>query len=163
MAEDGGEMNLIEIKGREKTSCKSTNITATPKRGIIMAVMPNGKQMKEQEQEAPKKLQTNMKNGLEAYFGAGIRIPAPSKGGNPILTVVQRRERRGKTTKENSGNKVVLNAEKDAEGDNSNTVRSTPGTKKGTNAPRKESTHNEEHQNKKPRSDDEGSGGEESK
>jgi hypothetical protein len=55
MAEDGGEMNPIETKGRGKTSCKSANITATPNRVTIMAVMPNGKQTKEQEQEAPKK------------------------------------------------------------------------------------------------------------
>jgi hypothetical protein len=113
MAEDRGDMNPIEMKGRGETGCKSANITATPKRGTIMAVMPNGKHTKEQEQEAPKKSQTDMKKGLEVYFGAGKRIPAPSREGNPILTVVQRREGRGKTPRVNSGNKVVLNAEKD--------------------------------------------------
>jgi hypothetical protein len=96
--------------------------------------MPNGKQTKEQEQEAPKKLQMDIKKGLEVYFGAGKRIPAPSKDGNPILTVVQRREGRGKTPRVNSNNKVVLNAEKDGEGDSSNTVSSTPGIKKGNKA-----------------------------
>ncbi len=79
------------------------------------------------------------------------------------MTVVQRRDRRGNTKRENSAIKVVLNAEKDGESDNGNTARSTPGTKKDTKAPRQESACNEEHQNKKPRSDDEGSGGEESK
>ncbi len=75
--------------------------------------------------------------------------------------MVQRREGQGNTPRVNSGNKVVLNAEKDREGDSSNTVRSTPSTKKGTKAPRKESACNKEHQNKKPRSDDEESGGDE--
>ncbi len=56
MAEDRGEMNSIETKGRGKTSCKSANITATPKRGTIMVVMPNGKQTKERKQKAPKKI-----------------------------------------------------------------------------------------------------------
>ena len=73
MAEDGGEMNPIEMKGRGKAGCKSTNITATPKRGTIMVVMPNGKQTKEQEQDAPKKLQTDTKKSLGAYFGIGTK------------------------------------------------------------------------------------------
>jgi hypothetical protein len=47
MAEDGGEMNPIEMRGRGKTCHKSANITATPKRGTIMAVMTNGQQTKE--------------------------------------------------------------------------------------------------------------------
>jgi hypothetical protein len=158
MAEDGGKMNPTETKGRGKTGRKSADIMATPKRGTFMVVTPNGKQTKEQEQDAPKKLQTDMKKGLKAYFGAGKRIPAPSKDGNPILMVVQRREGQGDTPRENSANKVVLNAEKDGEGDNGNTVRSTPSTKKGTKAPRKESTCKEEHQNKKPRPEDKGSG-----
>ncbi len=55
MAEDGGEMNPIETKGRWKTGCKSAIITAMPKRGTIMVVMLNGKQTKEREQEAPNK------------------------------------------------------------------------------------------------------------
>jgi hypothetical protein len=54
MAEDGGKMNPIDTKGRGKTGCKSANITATPKRGTIMVMMPNGKQTNKQEQEAPK-------------------------------------------------------------------------------------------------------------
>ncbi len=44
MAENGGKMNPTETNWRGKTGCKSTNITATPKRGTIMAVTPNGKQ-----------------------------------------------------------------------------------------------------------------------
>ncbi len=149
MAEDGGTMNPIEMKGRGKTGRKSADIMATPKRGTIMEGMPNGKQTKEQEQEAPKKLQTDMKKGLEVYFGAGKRIPAPSKDKNPISIVVQRREGQGNTPRGNRGNEVVLNAKKDGEGDNSNTVSLTPSTKKGTKAPMKESARNEEHQNKK--------------
>ncbi len=66
------------------------------------------------------------------------------------MTVVQRREARGKITRANSGDEVVLNAKKDREGDNGNTVRSTPSTKKGTKAPRKVSASNKEHQNKSP-------------
>jgi hypothetical protein len=62
----------------------------------------------------------DMKKGFEVYLGAGKRISAPSKDGNLILTVAQRRERRGKTPRKNSGYAVVLNAEKDREGDNSN-------------------------------------------
>ncbi len=61
-----------------------------------------------------------MKKGFEVYFGAGKRISAPSKDGNLILTVVQRRERRGKTPRKNSSIEVVLNTEKDREGDNGN-------------------------------------------
>jgi hypothetical protein len=136
--------------GRGKASCKSADITATPKRGTIIVVMPNGKQTKEQGQEAPKNLRTDITNSLEVYFGAGKQIPTPSKDGNPISMVVQRREGRGKTPRENSGIKVVLNAEKDREGDNGNTVRSTSITKKGTKAPRNESACNKEHQNKSP-------------
>jgi hypothetical protein len=142
-------MNPIETKGRGKTGCKSANVTAMLKRGTLMGVMPNGKQTKEQKQEARKKLQTDMNKGLEVYFGAGKRIPTPSKDGKPISTVVQTREGRGNTPSKNSTNKVVLNTGKDGEGDNGNTVRSTPGTKKGTKSPRNESAHNEEHQNKK--------------
>jgi hypothetical protein len=36
-----------------------------------------------------------MKKVLEAYFGAGKRIPAPSKDGDPVLAVVQRRDGQG--------------------------------------------------------------------
>jgi hypothetical protein len=35
----------------------------------------------------------DMKKGLEAYFGVGKRIPAPSKDGNPVLMVLQIRDR----------------------------------------------------------------------
>jgi hypothetical protein len=108
-------------------------------------------------------LQMDMKKGLEVYFGADKQIPAPSKDGNPFLMVVQRREGQGDTPRGTSSKEVVLSAEKDGEGDNGNTVRSTPSTKKGTKAPEKESACNKEHQNKKARSDNKGSGGEESK
>jgi hypothetical protein len=118
---------------------------------------------KKESKKLPKKLRIDMKKGLEVYFGAGKSIPTPFKDGNPTSMVVQRREWRGNTPRENSMDKVVLNAEKDGEGDIVNTARSTPGTKKGTQAPRKESARNEEHQNKKPRTDDKGSGGEKSK
>jgi hypothetical protein len=77
MAEDGGKTNLSEMK-EEKAGRKSANITATPTRGTINAVTPNAKQQKKQEQDAPKKLQTDTKKGLKAYFGAGKRIPALS-------------------------------------------------------------------------------------
>jgi hypothetical protein len=105
----------------------------------------------------------DMKKGLKVCFGTGKRIPAPSKDGNPILTVVLRRERQGNTPKGKSVDEVELNAEKEGQGDNDNTEKSTLNTKKGTKALRRESVRNEENQNKKPRSDDKGSGGEESK
>ncbi len=70
-----------------KGTCKSKDITATPMR---MTVTPNKKQQREREQDAPKKLQTVMKKGLEDYFGKGKRTPVPSTKGNPISTVVQR-------------------------------------------------------------------------
>jgi hypothetical protein len=57
----------------------------------------------------------DIKKGLKAYFGAGKRIPAPSKDGNPILRVVQRRDRQGNTPRGKSGSKVEPNAEKEGE------------------------------------------------
>ncbi len=56
MAEDGGKTNPTETTEGGKAGCKSANITATPARGITNVVTPNGKQLKEQEQDAPKKL-----------------------------------------------------------------------------------------------------------
>jgi hypothetical protein len=130
MAEDGGKMNSTETTEGGKAGRKSANITASLTRGIPKAVTPNGKQPKEREQDAPKKLRTDMKKGLQAYFGAGKRIPAPSNGGNPILAVVQRREGQGNTPRGKSGNDVELNAEKEENRDNNKTMRSTPNTKK---------------------------------
>ncbi len=163
MAEDGRKTNLTKTKEGGKASCKSANITATPTRGTINAVTPNAKQTKEQEQDSLKILGNNMKKGLKAYFGAGKRIPASSKDRNPISTVLQRRDGQGNAPRKKNGSNVEPSAEKEGEGDKNNTVRSTSNTKKGTKALRKESARNEEHQNKKPRSADEGSGGEDSK
>ncbi len=84
----------------------------------------------------------DMKKGLKGYFGAGKKIPVPSKEGTPILMVVKRREGQGNTPRGNSGDKIELIAQKEGEGDNDNTVRSMPNAKKGTKALRKESSRN---------------------
>jgi hypothetical protein len=71
-------------------ACKSNNIMATPMR---MTVTPNKKQQRERKQDAPKKLQTVMKKGLENYFGRVKRTPVPSTKGNPISTMVVQRHK----------------------------------------------------------------------
>ena len=73
---------------RGKGTRKSANITATPTRA---EVTPNGKQGRERKQEAPKKLQGIVKKRLDDYFGRGKRILVLSTKGDPVTTVVQRR------------------------------------------------------------------------
>jgi hypothetical protein len=93
-------MNLTDTLEGGKGACKSNDITATPMR---MTVTPNEKQQRKREQDAPKKLRTAMKKGLEDYFGKGKRAPVPSMKGNPISAVVQRRTKRGDTQQGTGG------------------------------------------------------------
>jgi len=72
-----------------KGACKSDNITST---SIRKALTTSGKQQSEREQELPKKLRSAMKKDLTAFFGKGKRSPGPTTAGNPIETVIQRRE-----------------------------------------------------------------------
>ena len=72
-----------------KGACKSDDITATP---IREARATSEKQQSEREQELPKKPKSAMKKDLTAYFGEGKRSPGPKTAGNPIETVIQRRE-----------------------------------------------------------------------
>ncbi len=141
-----------------KGARKSNDITATPMR---MTVTPNKKQQREREQDAPKKSRMVMKKGLKDYFGKGKRTPLPSTKGNPISTVVQRRKEQGDTPTGTGGDRAgAFNAETDGHGVRDNTKWSTPITKKGNKSLW---ASNKDGQNKKPRSDDKDSGGEESK
>jgi hypothetical protein len=77
---------------RGKGAHKSADITATPMRAEVTL---NGKQGREHKQEAPKKSRGIVKNGLDDYFGKGKGISVPSTKGDPVTTVVQRRNSRG--------------------------------------------------------------------
>ena len=72
-----------------KGARKSDNITATP---IRKALPTSGNQQSEREQVLPKKPRWALKKDLTAYFGDGKRSPVPTTAGNPIETVIQRRE-----------------------------------------------------------------------
>jgi hypothetical protein len=88
MAKDGELTGAADTTKRGKGACKSAKITATPMR---VEVTSNEKQGRERKQEAPKKLQGIVKKGLDDYFGRGKRILALSTKGDPVTTVVQRR------------------------------------------------------------------------
>jgi hypothetical protein len=139
-----------------KGACKSDHITATPMR---TAVTPNNKQQNECEQEAPKKPRSAMKKGLKNYFGQGKRSPLPSTAGNPIATVLQRREVQGGTPTGKGDSRAG------AEGKKGNTNSwHTPIAKKGNknkNSPQGASNEVGRN-NKKLRSDDKESAGEKS-
>jgi hypothetical protein len=49
MAEDGGKTNPTETKEGGNAGCKCADIMATPTSGTTKAVIPYGKQPKEQE------------------------------------------------------------------------------------------------------------------
>jgi len=72
-----------------KGARKSDDITATPTR---IAPTASKNQQSEREQEPPKKPRSVLKKDLTEYFGQGKRTPAPTTEGNPIKTVIQRRE-----------------------------------------------------------------------
>ena len=84
-----------------KGARKSDEITATP---IRKALPTSGNQQSEREQVLPKKPRSALKKDLTAYFGDGKRSPAPTTAGNPIATVIQRRELlTGTTTSKGDG------------------------------------------------------------
>jgi hypothetical protein len=151
-------MNLTDTSEGGKGARKSNDITATPMR---MTVTPNKKQQREREQVAPKKLQTAMKKGLEDYFGKCKRAPVPSTEGNPISAVVQRHTERGDTQQGMGGDgDGSFHAKLDGHGVSNNNKWSTPKMKKGNKS--RWSAGNDDGQNKKARSNDDNSEGEES-
>ncbi len=92
MDKDGETTKIVYTMEREKGGHKSDDITATPARA---EVTPNGKHRRERKQEAPKKPRAIIKKGLKDYFGESKRIPALSMEGDPVSTVVHRRDSRG--------------------------------------------------------------------
>ncbi len=98
MAEEGATSKIAEEEKvedtmeRRKAARKSNDITNTLARAKVTS---NGKQNREPEQDTPKKSQGEIKKGIKDYFGKGKRVSAASTEGNPVTTVVQRRENRG--------------------------------------------------------------------
>jgi len=138
-----------------KGACKSNDITATP---IREAQTTSGKQQSKCEQELPKKPRSAMKKDLTAFFCEGKRSPGPTTSGNPIVMVIQcRKLQRGTPTgKEDNG------AGAGGKKDNNNGWR-TPLVKKKrdkSNTTPQDAKGKEGQNNKKPRSDDEESAGE---
>jgi hypothetical protein len=120
MAEDRETMKIVDTTERGKDACKSYDITATAMR---VEVTPNGKQSREHQQEPPKKSRGDAKKRLKDYFGVGKRIPVPSTEGDPVTTVVQRRDSRGAKSLRAEGasndkgqNKKPRSDDKDLEG-----------------------------------------------
>ncbi len=76
-------------EGKNKSACKSNDITMTPartQRNITSA--PN---MGEREQSAPKKTCSARKKDLLAFFGEGARVQLPSTDSTPIEAAKTRR------------------------------------------------------------------------
>ena len=73
-----------------KSSRKSDEIAMTPTRGTAAEVTPRQNNT-EREQGNAKKSKQSRKKGLQDYFGAGARVPAPSLDGTPTDAAVQRR------------------------------------------------------------------------
>ena len=73
-----------------KSSRKSDKIAMTPTRGTAAEVTPRPANT-EREQGNAKKAKQTRKKGLQDYFSAGARVPAPSLDGTPTDTAVQRR------------------------------------------------------------------------
>ncbi len=138
-----------------KGARKSNDITATPIRTVLTT---SEKQQSKQEQELPKKPRSVLKKDLTAYFGDGKRSPVPTTAGNPIETVIQRRELQTGTTtgKGDSGTGAGGNT------DDNNSWRTPIAKKKRDKSkatPQDAEDEGGQH-NKKPRSDEEESAGE---
>jgi hypothetical protein len=92
MAKEGKKTANQNWRGKSpeggKSGRKSNDVTATLMRITALVVTPNKQQHGKQDQDAPKKSRINVKKGLAAYLGAGKRVSAPSKEGNPISRVV---------------------------------------------------------------------------
>jgi hypothetical protein len=141
-----------------KGARKSNDITATP---IRKALPTSGKQQSEREQEMPKKPRLAMKKDLTAYFGKGKRLPGPTTAGNPIETVIQRRKLQIGTPTGKGDSGAGVGGKKD----DNNSWR-TPLVKKKrdkSNVTPQGAEDKEGQNNKKPRSDNEESAGEQSK
>ena len=139
---------------------KSDNITATPTR---TALTTSKNQQSEREQEPPKKPRSVLKKDLTEYFGQGKRSPVPTTAGNPIETVIQRREMQAvlgtPTGKEDSGT-----GEGGKKDDNNSWLTPLVKRNKGKKNKTPKGARDEEgHNTKKPRSDDEDSAEEHSK
>jgi hypothetical protein len=134
-----------------KGARKSDDITAT----VIRKALPtSGKQQSEHEQELPKKPRSAMKKDLTAYFGEGKRSPGPTTAGNPIETVIQRRELQTGTPTGKGDSGAGTGGKKD----DNNSWR-TPLVKKKrdkSNATPQGAEDEEGQNNKKTRSDNEG-------
>jgi len=141
-----------------KGARKSDDITATL---IREAQTTSGKQQSEREQELPKKPRSAMKKDLTAFFGDGKRSPGPTTAGNPIKTVIQCCElQRGTPTGKGDSGAGVEGKKDDNNGWH------TPLVKKKrvkSNTTPQDAEGKEGQHNKKPRSDDEESVGEQFK
>jgi hypothetical protein len=153
MAEEGEATKFAGTREGGRGTRKSDDILATL---VRTAVTHFNKQQSKREQDAPKKLQSAMKRDLKNYFGPGKRSPIPSTAGNPITMVVQRREEQGRPPTGKGGNTAGVVGD----GDTNPTRWLTLITKTGGKSIQSKST--KDGQNKKPRSDDEELGGEES-
>ena len=109
----------------------------------------------------PKKPRSAMKMDLTAFFGKGKRSPGPTTAGNPIKTVIQCCElQRGTPTGKGDSGAGVEGKKDDNNGWH------TPLVKKKrvkSNTTPQDAEGKEGQNNKKPRSDDEESAGEQSK
>lgn len=141
-----------------KGACKSNDITATP---IREARTTSGKQQSKLEQELPKKSRSAMKKDLTAFFGKGKRSPGPTTAGNPIETVILRRKLQRGTPAGKGDSGAGAGGKKD-----DNNGWRTPLVKKKmvkSNTTPQDAEGEEGQNNKKPRSDDKESAGEQSK
>ncbi len=91
---DEQQMQLEREKreGRNKSACKSNNITMTPAwtQRITDLISTTG----EREQSAPKKTHSARKKDLLAFFGEGARVQPPSTDGTPIEAAKNEKETR---------------------------------------------------------------------
>ncbi len=113
------------------------------------------------EQVLPKKPRLVLKKDLIAYFGDGKRSPAPTTEGNPSDTVIQRRELQTVSPKGKGGSETEAGGKRD----DANSW-CTPIAKKKRDKSKATSQDAEDEggqHDKKPRSDNEDSAGEQSK
>jgi hypothetical protein len=141
-----------------KDARKSDDITATP---IRKALPTSGKQQSEHEQELPKKPRSAMKKDLTAFFGEGKRSHGPTAAGNLIETVFQCRELKRGTPMGKGDSGAGAGGKKD---DNNSWRTPLVKKKRDKSNVTPQGVEGEEGQNnKKPRSDNKESAGEQSK
>ena len=142
-----------------KGARKSNDITATP---IREARTTSKKQQSERKQELANKLRSAMKKNLTAYFGKGKRSPGPTTAGNPIKTVIQCCElQRGTPTGKGDSGAGVEGKKDDNNGWHTPLVKKKRD--KSNVTPPQGAEGKEGQNNRKPRSDNEESAGEQSK